>query len=905
MKHNKWIRQIWAWALLVCLLLQGVPAPAFATETETTEISEEFVIPEDAIYLSAPEDILQLASSCVSDAWSRDKVFVLKNDIDLGGVAFEAIPSFGGMFLGQGFTITGLCLDSEQNAQGFFRYLQKTAVVDGLHLQGLVQPAKTGNLDIGGLVGVNSGTVKNCTFTGTVSGTERIGGIAGRNKVSGIIENCTVSGTVYGDHYIGGIAGENMGVIRFCTNLAEVNTHVDHNSVSAALPGLSLEDFTVRESISDATNIGGIAGTSSGVIRACKNLANIGYEKMGYNVGGIAGSQIGYITQCENHGSISGSDGVGGIVGQFKPNVVLNMAENHIDDLMDQMIGMLSSVSGMMGTVQGTVDSVSNTKDRLEDSVDMLKKPENWDPDSVSAAVNDMNSSVKQMYQDMLASGAKMTDQAQTMMGSMNGMVGAMEKLNQGLNIKILDISKNDTPEDTLAKISSCQNFGQVHGETYAGGIAGSADMEDTTAHEDVEGQLNLSTEGELVMRLVIRDCRNAGTVSAAKQYAGGIAGKMVIGAIFGGMNTGNLDALAANYVGGIAGRSETYLADCFSRSVLAGNQYVGGIAGYGTEVTGCHAVTEIAAATKFAGGILGAAAQLPDEEPGLILENRYYLAGKDLGGIDGICYDGATAPMTIQEFLAAENLDPSFRTVTVRFVAQDQEDVVMTVELGKSLTIGKVPQLQTQEQELYHWVLCPGVTAETLSMGETAAVQYLSQERLTNILFDQTYQAVFDAKNAVVASVETVETGRPLALAVGAFDADTVLHLNGITAQIPAANGATMLEAWKVTLADAGIQKLHYHMPEGMETERTVLYVKNASGNWVQRSFTVEGSYMIFPFAPGESSFALAALPEEKLPVTNFVIAAETAALALIVGIAIGKYRAKKKGYAVKTKAE
>ena len=108
MKHNKWIRQIWAWALLICLLLQGVPAPAFATETETTEISEEFVIPEDAIYLSAPEDILQLASSCVSDAWSRDKVFVLKNDIDLGGVAFEAIPSFGGIFLGQGFTITGL-----------------------------------------------------------------------------------------------------------------------------------------------------------------------------------------------------------------------------------------------------------------------------------------------------------------------------------------------------------------------------------------------------------------------------------------------------------------------------------------------------------------------------------------------------------------------------------------------------------------------------------------------------------------------------------------------------------------------------------------------------------------------------------------------------------------------------
>ena len=896
MKFKNLRNKLWACVLVVCLLLTGIPTTAFATESDEAE-PEEFIIPEDAVYLSSPEDILNLAENCISDAWSRDRVFVLKNDIDLSGTEFTSIPTFGGTFLGQGFTVSGLRLTGEVNALGFFRYLQKTALVEDLHLKGTVQPAKSGNLDIGGMVGVNSGTVKNCSFTGKVSGTERIGGIAGRNKVSGIIEGCTTSGIIYGDHYIGGIAGENMGVIRSCVNKAEVNTQVDHNSVSVG--GISIESLTQKESISDATNIGGIAGTSSGVIRGCVNKADIGYEKMGYNVGGISGSQIGYITECENYGTINGSNGVGGIVGQFKPNAVLNMGENYISELTDQMINLMGSMSGMMGSMQGMMGNLSLDKENLEESMDMLKDPSNWDPDSIHAAVNEMNNSFNGMYQDMVASGSRMLGQMNSMMGSMGEMAETMEKLNEGLNIKIIDISREDTPENTVAKVSDCANYAAVYGETYVGGITGIADIEDTTAQNDIQGQITMSTEGEMIMRLVIRDCRNMGTVSAAKAYTGGIAGNMTIGAIFHGMNTGSVDALNADYVGGIAGSSETYIVDSFSRSILAGSQYVGGIAGYGTEVMGCYAVTEIAAATKFAGGILGYTDPLPDEEMGLVLENRYYLTGKNMGGIDGVCYEGATAPMTIGEFLAAETLDDCFRTVTVRFVAEGQEDTVLTVGLGESLPVAKIPQLEVGEHELYQWQLIPGVTAQTLSMGETAQVQYVSKERLTNILFDQTYEAVFDAKNMVVASGETAASGRSLALAVGAFDQGATLNLTDITEQNPNINGKTLQQVWQVTMSDIGVEKLHCHIPEGVDAEQIVLHVKDISGNWVQRSFTVEGSYMIFPFTHGESGFALEVLPAEEFPVATVVIAAAAAMLVLIAVKSDKKHRAKKKGTA------
>lgn len=898
MKLNNRMKRLLALAVMLCLVLTCMPMTAFADETEEAE-TEEFVIPEYAIYLSTPEDILTLAENCISDAWSRDKVFVLKNDIDLNGAEFTSIPTFGGIFLGRGFTISGLRLTAEQSALGFFRYLQKTAVVEDLHLKGTVRPVKSGNTDIGGIVGVNSGMVRNCSFAGTVSGNERTGGIAGRNKVSGVIESCAVSGMVYGDHYIGGIVGENQGVIRSCVNEAEVNTHVDHNSVSAMMSGLSLKNFTARESTSDATNLGGIAGTSSGVIRDCENRANIGYEKMGYNVGGIAGSQIGYITECANYGIINGSNGVGGIVGQFKPNVVLNMGENYMSELTDEMVSLMNSMQSMMGSMQGMMGNMSQGMDSMEESMDMLKDPENWDPDSINAAVNEMSSSFNNMYQDMMASGSRMTGQMSGMMGSMSGMVETMEKLNEGLNIKIIDISKEDTPENTVAKVSNCTNHAAVHGETYVGGITGIADIEDTTAEDDITGQLNFSTEGEMIMRLVIRDCRNMGTVSANKQYAGGIVGNMTIGAVFNGMNTGSIDALNADYVGGIAGSSETYIVGSFSRSVLAGKQYVGGIAGFGTEVTGCYAITDIAAATKYAGGILGYTDPLPDEEMGLILENRYYLTGENLGGIDGICYEGATAPMTIEEFLAVENLDECFRTVTVRFVADGQEDVVLTVELGKTLAVARIPRLEVGENELYHWVLQNSVTSQALGMGEVAQVQYVSKERLTNILFDQTYEAVFDTKNMVVASEEKAASGRSLALAVGAFDQGTTLKLTDITGQESTVGGVAVLENWQVTMADIGIEKLHYHIPEGVEAEQLVLYVKDISGNWVQREFTVEGSYMIFSFTHGESGFALEILPEEEFPVMAIAIGAG-AVMLLLIAVKSIKKRKTKKGVAV-----
>ena len=883
MKHKKQIIRLIAFLALACLVIGFLPLAVWADEDTT---AEEFQIPQDAIYLSTPEDLRKLAENCVSDSWSRDKVVVLTCDVDMTGMDFAAIPTFGGIFLGQGHTIRGIELTAEYSDYGFFRYLQAGAVVKDLHLEGRVQPEGNDNVNVGGLVGVNSGILRNCSFTGTVSGNRQVGGLVGLNGGSGILEGCTVSGLVHGNHYIGGLAGRNQGVIRTCANRAEVNPQADHNSVAADnLLGLDVENPSANESIKDATNLGGIAGISSGVIRDCENHGSIGSEKMGYNVGGIAGSQIGYITGCANYGTINGSNGVGGIVGQCKPNVVLAFGENPLDVLMADMSGLMGSMTGMMNSVSGTMGSISAEKENIEQSMDRLKDGENLDADTRNAILNDMSNSFNNMYNAMGSMGSDMTGQMEGMMGSVGAMANTMESLSQGFNITIYDVSREDTPDNTLAKVENCTNYGPVLGEVGVGGIAGVADVEDTTAAEEVEGQLTFSNEGEVVMRLVIRDCRNLAAISGADSYAGGIVGNMVIGAVLECTNIGGIDGWNADYVGGIAGRCDSYLAGCDSRCVLAGSRYVGGVAGYAVEVADCWAITEIAAGEKYVGGVLGDTEPLPGGENTRIQGNRYYLAGENVGGIDGICYEGATAPVTVKEILAREKENELLTTVTIRLRVQGREDVVMNVPLGSTIALADIPQLETEAHEQYQWQLVREVT--TGADRDT----YLNQDMLTKVLFDRTYVAVFDGKDTVVGSENLTAAGRPLALAVGGFNQGVTLKLTDMTLQQPTVNGVTVWETWNVTMSEGGVEKLHYHIPADVAAEDITLYVKGADGSWAVREFTVEGSYIIFSFTERDSAFALAVREGGSF---SILAVAAIAAVAVLGGLLV--YRKRKK---------
>ena len=894
MKHNL-LKKICTYVAIAGLFISMLPVTILANPNGAGEKVElELVVPEDAIQLSTPEDILLFAENCRVNTWSVGKTVVLNNDIDMSNVEFTGVPTFGGTFIGQGHTISGIQMSHKSSVVGFFRYLQKTAIIEGLTIKGnYVFEGR--HSAIGGFVGKNAGSIYNCTFEGIVAGAEQIGGFAGVNEVTGLIENCTVSGTVYGNHFVGGFVGENKGVVRRCTNYAELNTKSIQNSVD--LEDVTLDSLINTENAGTTTDIGGIAGGNSGVIRGCINKGLVGYQKMGYNIGGIVGTQNGFVVDCENYGQVHGRKEIGGIVGHTEPNIVLKYDKDSLQILDGQLDELNTSVDEMEGSIQNSNDDVNSQLKGMEENVNNADEaldtllnamnPENKiDSDKITAAGSNLGDSLKSLYdqsvslQGTLDTSSKETSkQLEGIIGQLDGIMGTVEHADENLGMTVTDVSGEDTKDDTLGKIANCTNYADIMGDLNIGGIAGVlAEENDLDEYQDTEILGNLSLNATYQLRVVVRDCVNYGTVSASKQYAGGIAGQMVLGAVLECINVGNLDAIQADYVGGIVGCSNAIIRACSTKSILSGDTYVGGIVGKGHEVTDCYAFVDMKYFEEKAGAIIGDLDKLPDGNEDIILRNYYFNAGKEAGGIDGIIYTGSAERTDVATFLQLPNLSDLLRIVNVRFIIEGQDDVIITINVGESITMDQIPAIAVDADSEYEWELIPAVTSEVLGMGETASVEYLSEDSITNILFSQTYKVAFDLKDTVISSVQRNDKNMSVALAEGIFAKNTTLEV------------AEQTEGWKVAISNTGVSKLHFLLPENLDAEKLVLKVQDASGNWIERAFVVEGSYIVFDFADGETGFAL----QQKESGSMFYVFAIVAGI-LVLTLAVGAFSRKR----------
>ncbi len=286
------------------------------------------------ISVSTEEELAQLALDCQLDSWSRDKYVQLEGDIVLKEHTDLMIPSFGGIFDGNGHRISNLEIRQAGSAQGFFRYVQETGRVRNLEVSGKVLPEGTRS-QAGVIAGVNYGHIVNCTAYGSVVGNQDIGGIAGVNESTGEIRASQSAVMVVGNHSAGGICGTNNGTLNNCRNSGGVNIY--STDVEYELEDLTMEnlgDLNSTANMEAHTDTGGIAGFSQGKIYYCSNSGTVGYSHIGYNTGGIVGRlHQGYIQSCTNTGHVMGRKDVGGIVGQMEPFLEIQYLNDKLGDI--------------------------------------------------------------------------------------------------------------------------------------------------------------------------------------------------------------------------------------------------------------------------------------------------------------------------------------------------------------------------------------------------------------------------------------------------------------------------------------------------------------------------------------------------------------------------------------------
>lgn len=847
-------------ALLICL-----PFAVYGEEEMPLLI---LPAPETTLSISSVEEFLTFAESCRLDTYSVNLVVELKADISLSDTDFSGVPTFSGTFRGNGHTISGLYLTDEGSYLGLFRYLTDTAVVEDLSLQATIQPEGSKSY-IGGLAGSNAGRIENCTFTGILSGSEHIGGLVGINKVSGIIENCQANGTIHGEHFVGGIAGENLGVIRGSSNKAQINTTPQQNTVE--LSQITLDTLTNSETASTVTDIGGIAGSSGGVIRSCENYGTVGYRHMGYNIGGIAGSQMGYIVSCANHAAVYGRKDVGGIVGHMEPVTNIVFTEDTLQILQGQLdtLGSLAdqatahaqgSASAVNSQIAGIRDQAENAKDAVEELFPTKEDPTLPDMDSLNAAQNALNSSFSGIQGSLNSIASTVQNTAGTLsrdMEAISNQVKAMgstiDNAEENLGGTVVDISDSDTPEDTTGKVESCENHGDVLADLNVGGIAGAIALEsDLDPEEDLQitGQESLNFDSEL--RSVILSCSNYAAVTAGKQNAGGIAGWMSMGLTKDCLNTGTLDAENAAYVGGIAGQSTGFIRQCHANCTITGSTYTGGIAGEATTVSDCRSITLLTAAEKK-GSITGLA-----EDRETITGNFYMPVGEDIGAIDGISYDGCAQPLTPEDFLELDDLKDVFRTVAVTFQFADGTEESIAIPYGGTITASDIPAIPEREGSLSHW---EGLTTEPL-------------------YFDLICTATYVSKTTVIQST-TAQGEQPLLLAAGSFLPEAAIELLDGPEAPALSRGQVLVDTLAFTVSESATP-ITVRCRLSQESENLSLLIREENGQWTTADCHVDGSYLVFSAEAGENQIAI--VEETPFPWLYAIIAVGVLLLAVVV---------------------
>ena len=809
--------------------------------------------PAREITITSVEEFLEFTDNCRLDSYSQGLNVKLTAEIDLTGQIFAGIPIFCGTFDGNGHTITGLNLNFTGSNAGLFRYVTETAEITNLNVCGTIQP-KGEAANVGGIAGTNAGTIQKCTFTGTISGTDYIGGIAGCNVETGKIDDCTANGVIYGNHFSGGIAGSNSGLIQNCTNLSTINTELKQNQIE--LSDITLDAIMNTESAGTITDVGGIAGMNTGFISSCENKGNVGYPHIGYNIGGIAGSQTGYIAECVNTGTVYGRKEVGGIVGQLEPVVAITYATDTLQILQDQLNTLsfhANSAGEHIETAASGVDKQLNLMIlQIENGIDELDAliPDSDEEPSIPSAedfskvveilqntVTSVSNNLRNIQNNIEDAEANLSNDFNNISNSIANLEYTLNHASEYLGGSVSDHSDADTAEDITAKIERCENNGAVFADLNGGGIAGAIAFEsdlDPEADIDISGDLTMNFAGSY--RAVITDSKNSAAITVKKQNAGGIVGYCALGLIRSCNNAADLVCPDADYVGGIAGKSGGQIRDSHSKAVIAGKKFVGGIAGQGNAVSDCIALCQIRANENL-GMVLGNATDLT-----LLTNNRYLQTEPDLGAIDGISYDTAAQGVSVDEFMVIPELPEYFQSYTITFVFADQTNQQVTLKTGEVLKENQIPELPALDG-------CRG-----------------SWNGLDKIsFFDTTIFSTYETKLQVQQSQQLRSNGLPVLLAEGSFLPDHSL----VFSEIKDGLAPNALEGW--TFTKANITILRYLPPENISSNKLCIMLKDQSGNWKQVNHTTNGSYLVFQTDGNANAFCV--VPAAHMPWQIYLI--------------------------------
>lgn len=530
----------------------------------------------------------------VDDIESTGSVIAGSSSAVAGGLVGKNDGGLANSFSDSAVTVaTGVTLDKDTTALGGVVGINNGNVqyVDSL---GVTNGGATGSSNIGGIIGTNNGNMYSGYNESIVSGKDNVGGIIGENKsgktVSNVVNATSVTGATKGNdisEYVGGLVGVNSGSITngrnngTITGVKYVGGMVGSNEAGATLKNL-VNDSSAA--ITGEQYVGGIAGDNAGIITTGNeetdetvNLINRGTITGQQYVGGVAGSNSGTITNANNDVELNVKDSAatddnaakyfGGIAGENTEDGIIKNATNtadvnadgatYVGGIVGKNDGTLKDMAGNSGNVTGKnyVGGVAglNTNNKPLDGV----KASNTGTVFATAggaggifAVNNAN-----------ITNSKLTNNGAVIGKGGNGTGG------------IFGVNSGDISESSLIN----EVDGQVIGTNNVGGLIGKNTGTITGGRDDADSyyKYQIYNNGVINVGTYIYNNQNGEyefQVDTGSNIGGLIGNNADSGSLTAGYNTGAINASGSTNVGGIAGSNAGTIDQVFNTVMTPDN---------------------------------------------------------------------------------------------------------------------------------------------------------------------------------------------------------------------------------------------------------------------------------------------------------------------------------------------
>lgn len=538
----------------------------------------------------------------------------------------------------------------------------------------------------------------------------------------------------------------------------------------------------------------------------------------------------------------------------------LNIDTGKLDDALQSTADAAESLADAMDKASKWADDLSK-----EDPGDFSQLGTGFDEDSDA-----LNTSLSGMNQELSALSHEISGSTTTLLADVravnNKLMDVMNQfvdlLDDALNTDgsdlIEDVSEESLQSAVRGKVLECENYGDVSADRNVGGVAGSMAIEyDLDPEDDLLPDGTGGARLTYQTRAILLSCDNYGTVKARKSCAGGVAGRMDLGTIYGSGGWGTVSSESGDYVGGVCGLSLSAVRKSYAKCSLSGRKYVGGIVGSGSRVSGCISMAEITDYTQQGGAIAG---EITGEYSGNLF------VSDDLAGVDRISFSGKADQVSYETLRQRTDLPDQFRRLTLSFQVDGRTLKKQLFNYGASFTEEDYPTVPEKEGCYVHW----------------------NKTDLKNLRFDTVVSGEYTPYVTTLGSAQQRTNQRPVLLVQGNFREGDALRVEDISAQV----SGNVVEAWSVQIPDDGLSDhtVRWLIPED-GGKRLAVYVDTGSG--AQKAETEQnGSYLCFTM----TGSGMVTVVSGDAAVRQLWIAAAVAALAIVILLVLWRRRRRKK---------